>query len=69
MHRRNVAFEKNGFTRMFFQKRTRTHKVKNDLLHFHFPASCEKSDGRSDLKGAALGALTQKLSSGPLTAA
>ena len=32
-------------------------------------ASCKKADGRSGLKDAALGALTQKLSSGQLTAA
>ena len=54
---------------MFFQKRTRTHKVKNDLLHFHFPASCEKSDRRSGLKDASLGAQTKKLSSGQLATA
>ena len=54
---------------MSLRRRAKSHKVKNDLLHFHSPASCEKSDGRSDLKGAALGALTQKLSSGQLTAA
>ena len=36
------------------------------MIHFPFPASCEKVDGRSGLKGAALSAQTKNQPSGQL---